>query len=93
MIHVTEEVRVFELKFKYKFHFIIVLIAFFSDLGFLRPTLFNIVRFPNEECLDASNQSGTCYTALECKKLGGNPSSKCAKGLGTCCISMCFFDL
>ncbi|OTF80578.1 hypothetical protein BLA29_004052 [Euroglyphus maynei] len=38
------------------------------------------------ECLDASNQSGTCYTALECKKLGGNPSSKCAKGLGTCCI-------
>ncbi|UXI18797.1 cell adhesion molecule [Sarcoptes scabiei] len=60
--------------------------TFLSELSFLRPTLFNIVRFPNEECLDASNQSGTCYTALECKKLGGNPSSKCARGLGTCCI-------
>ena len=62
--------------------------TFFGDIGgFLRPSIFNIVRFPNEECLDASNQSGTCYTALECKKLGGNPSSKCARGLGTCCIS------
>ncbi|KAJ6220597.1 hypothetical protein RDWZM_006409 [Blomia tropicalis] len=61
--------------------------TFFGDIGgFLRPSIFNIVRFPNEECLDASNQSGTCYTALECKKLGGNPSSKCARGLGTCCI-------
>lgn len=65
--------------------------TFFGDIGgFLRPSIFNIVRFPNEECLDASNQSGTCYTALECKKLGGNPSSKCARGLGTCCISKCF---
>lgn len=62
--------------------------TFFGDIGgFLRPHIFNIVRFPNEECLDASNQMGTCYTALECKKLGGNPSSKCARGLGTCCIS------
>ena len=62
--------------------------TFFGDIGgFLRPSIFNIVRFPNEECLDASNQSGTCYTGLECKKLGGNPSSKCARGLGNCCIS------
>ena len=53
---------------------------------FQRPSLLNIVRFPNEECFDASNQSGTCFTPFECKKLGGVPSSPCAKGLGACCI-------
>ncbi|XP_054157681.1 uncharacterized protein LOC128956025 [Oppia nitens] len=53
---------------------------------FQRPSLLNIVRFPNEECFDASNQTGTCYTPLECKKLGGVPSSPCARGLGSCCI-------
>lgn len=51
-----------------------------------RPSLFSIVRFPNEECFDSSNQSGTCYTAFECKLLGGQPSSPCAAGFGSCCI-------
>ncbi|CAG2169859.1 unnamed protein product, partial [Oppiella nova] len=53
---------------------------------FQRPSLISIVRFPNEECFDSSNQTGTCYTPLECKKLGGVPSSPCARGLGACCI-------
>lgn len=35
--------------------------------SFMRPSLFHIVKFPNDECLDSSNQSGTCYTPLECK--------------------------
>lgn len=51
-----------------------------------RPSLFNIIRFPNEECFDSSNQSGTCYTAFECKLIGGQPSSPCAAGFGSCCI-------
>lgn len=51
-----------------------------------RPSLFSIIRFPNEECFDSSNQSGTCYTAFECKLLGGQPSSPCAAGFGSCCI-------
>lgn len=51
-----------------------------------RPSLFSIIRFPNEECFDSSNQSGTCYTAFECKLLGGQPSSPCAAGFGACCI-------
>ncbi len=58
--------------------------------SFFRPSILNIVRFPNEECFDASNQSGTCYTAFECKKLGGVPSSPCARGLGACCIGESF---
>lgn len=51
-----------------------------------RPSLFSIIRFPNDECFDSSNQSGTCYTAFECKLLGGQPSSACAAGFGSCCI-------
>lgn len=51
-----------------------------------RPSLFSVIRFPNEECFDSSNQSGTCYTAFECKLLGGQPSSPCAAGFGSCCI-------
>lgn len=51
-----------------------------------RPSLFSIIRFPNEECFDSSNQSGTCYTPFECKLLGGQPSSPCAAGFGACCI-------
>ncbi|KAI1290339.1 hypothetical protein HDE_08035 [Halotydeus destructor] len=52
----------------------------------LRPSLFHVVKFPNDECYDASNQSGTCYTPLECKAFGGTGSSTCAKGYGVCCI-------
>lgn len=51
-----------------------------------RPSLFSIIRFPNDECFDSANQSGTCYTAFECKLLGGQPSSPCAAGFGSCCI-------
>ena len=52
-----------------------------------RPSLFHIVKFPNDECLDATNQSGVCYTPLECKAFGGTGSTLCAKGYGTCCSS------
>ena len=52
-----------------------------------RPSIFHVVKFPNDECLDATNQSGVCYTALECKAFGGTGSTLCAKGYGTCCSS------
>uniref|UniRef100_T1K811 CUB domain-containing protein n=1 Tax=Tetranychus urticae TaxID=32264 RepID=T1K811_TETUR len=51
-----------------------------------RPSIFHIVTFPNDECFDASNQSGTCYTSAECKAYGGTGTASCAKGYGTCCI-------
>lgn len=51
-----------------------------------RPSLINIVKFANDECVDLSNQSGTCYTAAECKLKGGHPTSPCASGFGACCI-------
>lgn len=52
-----------------------------------RPSLFHVVKFPNDECHDLSNQSGTCYTPLQCKAFGGTGTAGCAKGYGTCCIS------
>lgn len=55
--------------------------------GFFRPSLFHVVTFPNDECFDVSNQSGTCYTAAECRAYGGTGTASCAKGYGTCCIS------
>lgn len=30
-----------------------------------RPSLFHVIKFPNDECFDMSNQSGTCYTPLQ----------------------------
>lgn len=50
-----------------------------------RPSLFHVVKFPNDECLDATNQTGVCYTGLECKAFGGTGSTACANGYGTCC--------
>ena len=44
-----------------------------------------MVKFPNDECLDATNQTGVCYSHLECKAFGGVGSTACAKGYGTCC--------
>lgn len=44
-----------------------------------------MVKFPNDECYDATNQTGVCYSALECKAYGGTGSTACAKGFGTCC--------
>ncbi|RWS08288.1 hypothetical protein B4U79_09580, partial [Dinothrombium tinctorium] len=52
----------------------------------LRPSIFNIVKFSNDECYDGGNQSGTCYTPLECKAFGGSATAMCANGYGTCCI-------
>lgn len=47
--------------------------------------MFHVVKFPNDECYDATNQTGVCYTAFECKAYGGTGSTACAKGFGTCC--------
>ncbi|RWS22128.1 hypothetical protein B4U80_10883 [Leptotrombidium deliense] len=59
-------------------------------LSFLRPSIFNVVRFSNDECYDGGNQSGTCYTPIECKTFGGSGTAMCANGYGTCCISSLF---
>lgn len=48
-----------------------------------------MIKFPNDECYDLSNQSGTCYTPLQCKAYGGTGTASCANGYGQCCISKC----
>lgn len=46
--------------------------------------LFTLVRFKNSGCTVGSN-SGTCYTASECRSLGGTNIGSCARGFGVCC--------
>jgi len=48
-------------------------------------SIFNVVKFPNDVCVGTSNKNGTCYTAEECKTIGGVESGSCAKGYGVCC--------
>lgn len=54
----------------------------------LSPTvsLFTVVRFANSECVVNGN-SGTCYTASECRREGGTEIGSCARGFGVCCYS------
>ena len=47
--------------------------------------VFTIVNFPNDGCTSGST-SGVCYTASECKSLGGTSSGSCASGFGVCCL-------
>ena len=49
-------------------------------------TVFNVVKFPNEPCTASTNYNGTCYTATECKTLGGTASGSCASSFGVCCV-------
>ncbi|XP_047500219.1 uncharacterized protein LOC125046483 [Penaeus chinensis] len=46
--------------------------------------LFTLVRFKNSGCTVGSN-SGTCYTASECRRIGGTNIGSCARGFGVCC--------
>ncbi|XP_076311031.1 uncharacterized protein LOC143225463 isoform X2 [Tachypleus tridentatus] len=47
--------------------------------------VFNILQFPNTPCT-VGDQTGTCYSALDCIGKGGNFSGSCAKGFGVCCL-------
>jgi len=51
-------------------------------------SVFQIVKFNNEECTGTSGDSGTCYTAAECSALsGGSAQGSCASGFGVCCVT------
>lgn len=53
---------------------------------------FQIVRFPNDNCVGSNSKNGTCYTSAECSDKGGASSGSCADGFGVCCtfsISTC----
>jgi len=49
-------------------------------------SVFNVVRFPNDQCDGGSSKNGTCYTTSECTSRGGSSSGTCANGYGVCCI-------
>ena len=49
-------------------------------------TVFNVVKFPNDPCTASTNYNGTCYTATECKTLGGVATGSCASSFGVCCV-------
>jgi len=50
-------------------------------------SVFQIVKFNNEECMASNGGTGTCYTAAECSaKSGGTASGSCASGFGVCCV-------
>ena len=44
-----------------------------------------MVKFPNAGCNTTLASYGVCYTATECRTLGGTPSGSCASGFGICC--------
>jgi len=51
-------------------------------------SVFQIVKFNNEECTGSSGDTGTCYTAAECSALsGGAAQGSCASGFGVCCVT------
>ena len=45
-----------------------------------------MVKFPNDPCTSTTNHNGTCYTATECKTLGGVATGSCASSFGVCCV-------
>ncbi|XP_075230314.1 uncharacterized protein LOC142329526 [Lycorma delicatula] len=51
-------------------------------------SLFTVVQFPNQDCLSASGDNGTCLAASECFAAGGIASGLCANNFGVCCIFM-----
>ena len=48
-------------------------------------SVFKVVQFPNEGCNTSLSRYGVCYTATECRSLGGSASGSCASGFGVCC--------
>lgn len=54
-------------------------------------SIFQIVRFDNEQCTTTDpdgtqNMFGTCYSAADCANNGGTSGSTCAEGYGVCCL-------
>jgi len=50
-------------------------------------SVFQIVKFNNEECPASNGQTGVCYTAAECTaQSGGAAHGSCASGFGVCCV-------
>lgn len=47
--------------------------------------MFNVVKFPNDNCNSTSTTNGTCYTSSECLSKGGKSEGSCASGYGVCC--------
>ncbi|XP_068229286.1 uncharacterized protein [Palaemon carinicauda] len=48
--------------------------------------LFSLITIQNTACTATGGDNGTCYTANQCKNLGGSASGTCQQGLGTCCV-------
>jgi len=48
-------------------------------------SVFEIVRFNNEQCTGDDGKTGTCYTSAECTSKGGSATGTCAQGFGVCC--------
>lgn len=46
---------------------------------------FQVVRFPNDNCVGSNSRNGTCYTSQECSSKGGTSAGSCADGFGVCC--------
>ena len=49
-------------------------------------SIFNVIRFPNSNCVGSGSLNGTCYTASECTSLSGTASGACASSFGVCCV-------
>jgi len=49
-------------------------------------SVFQIVKFNNEECAASDGNSGVCFTAQECTARGGVATGTCAAGFGSCCV-------
>lgn len=46
---------------------------------------FQVVRFPNDNCVGSNSRNGTCYTSQECSSKSGTSAGSCADGFGVCC--------
>lgn len=49
-------------------------------------SIFQIVNFPNAECVSDTGDDGVCMTAAECLDISGQVSGACAQGFGSCCL-------
>ena len=49
-------------------------------------SLFQIVNFPNSECVSEAGDAGVCMTSGECLSRSGLVSGSCAQGFGACCL-------
>ena len=49
-------------------------------------SLFQIVNFPNSECVSEDGDAGVCMTSGECLSRSGLVSGSCAQGFGACCL-------